>query len=80
MRIDELKKIVEKSEYRLFYDKCWLYLEKRNIDGADNVIAINLLGSNHLSISNFSGTNEDLKVLKAAIKFCETDASNRGLV
>lgn len=80
MTIDELKKIVEESKYRLFYDECWLYLSKNNIDEADNVIAIDLLWSNHLSISNFSGTSEDLKVLNAAIKFCETDTSNRGLV
>lgn len=79
MRIDELKRIAEEGEYRLFYDKFWLYLSKKNIDEVDNVIAISLLGSNHLSISNFSGTGEDLKMLKAAIKFCETDASNRGL-
>ena len=78
MRIDELKRIAEENGYEFYNGYVRIEISRRIGDSdCKNEIVINKYSLNELWISIVDCQDNDLKVIKAAIEFAETDPEDR---
>lgn len=76
MRIDELKKIAEENDYGYFGITSGFFDFRRESDGA--LISISISEVNIISFLDLDWCGEkDFNMIKASIKFAETDPDDR---
>ena len=76
MRIDELKRIAEENDYK-FHDEYGLITISRISLDYENIVEIDKDKLNCLWIHNSCCDDKDLKTIKAAIEYAETDPEDR---